>query len=296
MINKKKALISVLVVITIILIIKIMAATGWNNTALSPVTRFLKEIVLPVQKGITFVTEEINGIMGYFSDNEALRQTNKELTSKTAELEEKIYHLKEQELENQRLRDLLDYKQEKEGNYDLAMAKIVGRNPGNWYKTIIIDKGTKQGIKPNMPVVNYQGLIGTVARVTENSAEVLLILDSGGAVGGRIFENRVTPGIVIGDGTTEILRMIHIPHDIQVEAGQTVVTSGLGELYPKGIRIGTILEVKPEANGLMQTATIRPFVDFSKLEEVFVILHVKSPESDTKADIMSQEGGSVEEP
>jgi len=259
---------------------RVITLTGWGSSVLFPVSQVVREVMAPMHKGINTVVLGTRNFFGFFGDNRSLRQQNEELRQNQAKLEEKIHLLQEQELENQRLRNLLNYKEEKAANYELALAKVIGRDPSNWYKTVLIDKGKNQGLQVNMPVITHQGLVGTIINVSANTAEVLLILDGEGAVGARIFENRVTPGVIIGTGHSDVLKMVHLPHNSEIEKFHTVVTSGLGALYPKGIRIGMIQEVSLEPNGLTKTAVVRPFVDFSRLEEVFVILQVKTPEED----------------
>lgn len=257
-----------------------MNTTGWGNDNLTPVSKLLREGLSPMQKGITTLTEGANDIIAYFKENKELRQENENMAKQIARLQEEIYTLKEKELENQRLLKLLDYKEERKSNYELVMSKVIGRDPNNWYKTIIINKGSNEGIKANMPVINHDGLVGIIISSTENTAEVLLLLDSEGAVGARVFENRLAPGVVIGTDKADILKMIHLSHDSQIEKGHTIITSGLGGVYPRGIRIGTVKEVQLEPNGLMKTAVIKPFVDFNRLEEVLVIVQVKEQEKD----------------
>ncbi|MBZ4652895.1 MAG: rod shape-determining protein MreC [Peptococcaceae bacterium] len=290
MTRKKWALAGIVVAVLLIGVFKSMHITGFDRTTLSPVERVVREVVAPVQSGVTAVTKSISNFFAYFSDNKTLREQNEELSKKIAAQEAEIHRLKEQEMENERLKKLLNYKEEKTNNYQLELAKVIGRDPGNWYETIVINKGANHGIKPNMAVVTHQGLVGRIVNVTANTAEVLLILDREGAVGGRIFETRITPGVVQGLDNSEYLQMIHLPHDTPIEPGQTVVTSGLGGVFPKGIRIGAVVEVKPDANGLMKSAVIEPFVDFSRLEEVFVILNVKKPETDTVPQVLDREG------
>jgi len=194
-------------------------------------------------------------------------------------------------LENQRLKNLLQYNEEKAENYELIMGGVIARNHANWYEMLIVDQGSKQGIEPGMVVVNYDGLIGRIISVTRNTAEVLLILDREGAVGARIFETRYTPGVAVGTSNSQYLQMIHLPHDLPIEPNQTVVTSGLGGIYPPGIRIGKVIEVLPEPGGLMKKATLKPFVDFSRLEEVFIIKQVLKPEEE----IVTEEDSENEE-
>jgi rod shape-determining protein MreC len=276
--KKQKIIVSLVLVAIFFLTFKMMFFTGREKTTILPLGGVVREVLAPIQKGITWITTSMGNVVVYFNDNQLLRQQNKEMTEKIVRLEEKIYSLKEQELENQRLLLLLEYKEEKAANYDLVMAKVIGRNHANWYETLIVNQGSRQGIWPGMVVVNHDGLIGRIINVTPNTAEVLLILDREGAVGARIFENRHTPGVVVGTSNSQYLQMIHLPHDLPIEPNQIVVTSGLSGVYPPGIRIGKVIEVLPEPGGLMKRATLKPFVDFFRLEEVFIIKQVKTPE------------------
>ncbi len=287
MTTKKKILIGVFIAIGIIATLQIMVATGRDQALPFPLSRVTREVAAPVQKGLAFLAKETSNFFAYFSSNKELRLANEEMTRKITQLEEQLFTIKEQETENERLRSLLGYKETKAQNYNLVMAKVIGRDPGSWYQTIIIDKGTNQGLSRGMTVVNHDGLVGTIINSTNNISEVSILLDTECAVGARVFENRITPGVVVGTGRDGILNMIHLPHDAPVIPGQTVVTSGLGGMYPRGIRIGTVAEVKIEPSGLMKTASIKPFVDFARLEEVFVIVEVINPE----ADIDSEAGG-----
>jgi len=237
-VTKKRMVVAGLLLLAIIVGTgKVISITGWGKAVLFPVSSAGRELLAPFYKGVDAVASGTRGFLGDFSDNSALRQENEKLRQDLAQLEERVYLLQEQEMENQRLRELLNYKEAKSNNYSLALARVIGRDPSNWYKTIIIDQGLNQGIRVNMPVITHQGLVGTVIGVSANTSEVLLILDGEGAVGARIFETRVTPGVIIGNGYSETLTMVHLPHNAEVEEGQTVVTSGLGRLYPKGIRI-----------------------------------------------------------
>jgi rod shape-determining protein MreC len=276
--KKKKILLAFLLATIIFVTFRMMFLTTMEKSTDFLPGKAVREIIAPLQKGFTLLIETTNNFLAYFSDNETLRQQNKELSKKIVSLEDQLYTLKEHEMENQRLLALLRYQEQKAENYELEMAKVIGRNPANWYEMIIVDKGSKQGMEQGMIVVNHEGLIGRVIGVTANTAEVLLILDREGAVGARIFENRLTPGVVEGTDNSQLLKMIHLPHDVPIEPEQTVVTSGLGGIYPKGIRIGKVVEVVFEPNGLMKMAMIKPFVDFSRLEEVFIIKYVKKPE------------------
>jgi len=275
----KKIICGLSILVILIIILRVMVTTGVDDKRMFPLGGAFREIIAPFQEGITVAMEATDDLLAYFSDNKLLRQQNKELAHKVVVLEEEVFSLKRQKLENQRLLKLLNYKKEKENNYELEIAKVIGRDPSSWYETLTVNKGSKQGVEVEMTVVNSNGLIGRVIRVTNNTAEILLILDREGAVGGRIFESRLTPGVVEGVNNSQYLQMIHLPHDTLVEVGQTVVTSGLGGIFPEGIRIGQITEIVSEPSGLMKVAIIQPFVDFSCLEEIFIMKQVKIPEN-----------------
>lgn len=300
MTKKKRALLGALLLVILYGTVRVIGITGWGNSVLFPVSQASRELMAPLLKAVNTAVLGIQDFFGYFEDNKALRLQNEEMEKTLSQMEETIHKLKEQELENKRLHALLNYQEDKSLNYNLSMAKVIGRDPSNWYKTVIIDRGYKQGIQAKMTVITHQGLVGTVINTSANTAEVLLILDGEGAVGARVFDNRVTPGVVIGDGYSDILKMAYLSHNAEIEKGQTIVTSGLGGLYPKGIRIGRVEKVELEPNGLTKTAIIRPFVDFSRLEEVFVILQVKMAEEDYEsnpvipADSMAMDGTAPE--
>lgn len=291
MTKKQKIIVSLILVAIFSFTFKLLLHTGIRETNAVSLGGAVREILAPFQKGITLMTSSVQNVMSYFNDSQLLRQQNKVMAEKIVRLEEEIYALEAQKLENERLKSLLQYKEEKSENYELVMGKVIARNHANWYEMLIVDQGSKQGIAPGMVVVNHDGLIGEIVSVTSNTAEVLLILDREGAVGARIFETRYTPGVAVGTSVSQYMQMIHLPHDLPIEPNQTIVTSGLGGIYPPGIRIGKVIEVLPEPGGLMKTATLKPFVDFSRLEEVFIIKQVIKPEDDIGNEDNSSEFG-----
>ena len=288
MTKKQKTITSIALIFLLLFTFRMMFTTQRLAGAVLPLGGIAREAFAPLQKGVSWLTTSLRDIGAYFNDNRVLREENKEMAKKIIRLEEEIYSLKEHELENERLLMLLEYKEAKAENYDLVMAKVIGRSHTNWYETLLLDQGSQQGILPNMVVINHDGLIGKIINVSPHTAEVLLILDRDGAVGARIFENRHTPGVVVGTSQSQYLQMIHLPHDLPVEPNQTIVTSGLSGVFPPGIRLGRVIEVLPEPGGLMKRATIKPFVDFSRLEEVLIIKQVRQTE-----DFIDEPGGEV---
>jgi len=261
------------IVIIIIILLTIARYTGMERMSLSPLEKGLKIVVAPLTSGATSAIQKTNDFFGMFGEINALREENAVLMKKVGELNQEIDMLRDYGLENTRLRELLDYKQVHVNDFQLLAAQVIGRDPSNWYSTIIINRGADEGVQKDMSVITHKGLVGRVINVSPQASEVLLIIDQEGAVGGRVWENRETPGVVEG-AESNLLNMIHMPHDANIEINNTIVTSGLAGLFPPGIRIGRVVEVEDDVSGLMKRAIIEPFVNFNRIEEVLVILEV----------------------
>jgi len=277
---KKKAILGSLAAAILIMLFLLMRYTSWDNATFLPVTHGLRNTFAFAQEGITSIKVGIGGFFVCFADRERLAEEKSQLTREIVALKTKLYHLSEEEAENRRLRDLLEYKKETKDLYDFTLAKVIARDPGSWYKTLVLNRGHRDGLSKNMAVVTPDGLIGIIDRTTAYTSEVLLIIDAESAVGAKILENRVTTGIASGIGRADYMKMIHLPHDAPLEKGQTIVSSGLGGLYPEGLLIGTVSEIKIEPNGLIKSAFLEPAADFNSIEEVFVITQTKDPSTE----------------
>ncbi len=254
-----------------VLALVLISYTGRDRTDLTPVERVIKNAAVPVESAVNTV---LNGISNTFSavfTIGSIKEENEKLKRRVAELESENILLRGYGYQNLRLRELLQFKDTVSRSFDTVSASVVGRNPANWFETVTINRGGADGIKKNMPVITSQGLVGQVINVADNSAEVLLIVDSSSAVGGLVQITR-TPGVVEGlPDKTGYLKMNYISKEAPVREKQVVVTSGLGGIFPKELPIGRISKVELESNGLVKYAIIRPFVDFNHLEEVMVI-------------------------
>jgi len=154
-------------------------------------------------------------------------------------------------------------------------ARVIGRESATWSSMIVISKGTLAGIQKNMAVVTEKGVVGHVVEAGPNSSKVQLILDPRSSVGTLVQrpESRVT-GIVEGDMDNPTMpRMVNIPKTADVVEGDVIVTSGYGGIYPKGLIVGLVSELKNDAGGLLKIAILESAVDFQKLEDVAVIVN-----------------------
>lgn len=189
------------------------------------------------------------------------------LTARVEELEGKLVEMGELKKENERLRGLLEFK--KESPFKTIPVRVIGRDLAPWRKTILIDKGSSNGIKKRMALVNAQGLVGRVIEVGPFTARAILLLDPESRVS-VLFQESRDLAVAEGDGSSW-LHGTHINRESLVKVGDRVLTSGLGGVYPKGIAVGTVEMVGTEKEGLELFASVRPFVQFSKLEEVLCI-------------------------
>ncbi len=206
-------------------------------------------------------------------DHNRLIEENKTLQQELAAQDNLRYQLVELQKENYRLREMLDFKERV--SYELLPAQVIARDPSQWFETITISKGYIDGVKKDMAVVTSDGLVGNVAKVSRNSAQVLLLTDSRRAVSALIQRTREPGTVGIVEGYPEeqgYLRMVNIPPEAKLQPGDTVISAGLGGVFPKGLIIGHLLETGTDQYGLLQQAIIKPAVDFNRLEEVFIVI------------------------
>ncbi|MDD4237617.1 MAG: rod shape-determining protein MreC [Desulfotomaculaceae bacterium] len=247
---------------------------------LTPLSSKFRDVLAPAQSGLTWLSRQARHVVTMPLSLYGAAERSQALEQEVESLQYEITQLNEYKAENQRLTGLLNYKQVMVQQYDLLVASVIARDPGNWFATVTLNRGSRDGVRENMTVLTPQGLVGRVITVSNTNCEVLLITDPRSGVGALIQETRA-PGIVEGTvGSSGLARIIHIPNDAQVEEGQVVVTSGLGSIFPKGIPIGIIASVSVESAGLFKRADIRLFADMNQLEEVFIVTTV-FPEAGT---------------
>ena len=260
-----------LLLLVIIISLAVMNATATQRTNITFLEKMIRDTYVPLQSGVSSFRNNWDGWTAVFSDKRHLQQQVKLLETENSQLSMENQSLQEYKQESFRLRKMLNFDNANRENYDLLPAHLIARSPNNWYESIIIDRGSRQGVKKGMPVISPGGLVGRVGSVSENSAQVSLITDREMAVGAIIQKTRETNGIVEGLGDSNELRMINIPYYSKINEGDRIISSGLSATYPPGINIGTVTEITREPNGLLLVAMIKPTVDFNKLEEVFVI-------------------------
>lgn len=199
-------------------------------------------------------------------------QSERTLQKRLDVLETKLIHFEEMERENERLKKLLDFKATMPKS--TRAVRVIGQDLLPWRKTLILDKGSQHGIKKNMAALVERGLAGRIFEVGPLVSRALLLIDPDSRVSG-ITEVSRAQGVVAGDGS-ETLTMLYLELDAEIAVGEIVLTSGIGESYPKGIGIGTITSIEKDSSGLHLAAKVKPFAEFSKLEELLCIEYFPS--------------------
>jgi len=227
----------------------------------------LSVVVAPALKAAAFVKAQVRSVTSSLATRDALLSENKILKEKVDRLNSALNKLKETSAENQRLAGLLEFK--KKGDYDVIPARVIGRDPANWYESVFIDKGTASGAGVDMPVVTAEGLVGKIVEASLNSSKVLLIIDKNSRVGAMVQSSR-DYGIIEG-ASSGVCRLNYLSRNAIVNISDDVVSSGLGAVYPKGLMIGKIVKVGIDDFSLNKYAEVEPVCDFSKLEEVLIL-------------------------
>jgi rod shape-determining protein MreC len=197
-------------------------------------------------------------------ENDALRKEQQRLRLEALQAEETAR-------ENSRLRQLLGWQQKVP--WKLKLASVVLRDPANWWRTIQIDLGTRDGVRINLPVLTPEGLVGRVSSVSLTRSQVVLIGDPDCKVAALVESESHDAGVIESSGPfdTSLLTLSYLSRDASVKPGQNVFTSGLGGIFPKGIPIGKIVDSHLVEYGLSTEARVKLSVNLSDLEEVWVL-------------------------
>lgn len=225
-------------------------------------------IVSPIQNLFTAVVDGVADTVNHYlllvntsQDNEHLRKRIDLLIKEKHALQEEVRRLS-------RVNELKDYQNVHQ--LKSVVATVIGLDATQWSKTVFINKGTRDGIRENQAVVTTLGIVGHIVQAGHNTSKVILVVDSRSSVD-ALFENDRASGIVVGTGR-DTCEMKYVPINAKVHAGDRVLSSGLGGIFPKGLRIGTVLEVQKATQGLFQEVSITPSANLKRLEEVLVLI------------------------
>lgn len=227
-----------------------------------------------VQGALYGTLGNIKNSLGFIFNYSEVKAENENLRKKNAELEKKLVDYNAISSENNRLRSMLNFKEANQ-QYNYIGCNIIGVSGSGYLDQFVIDRGSDDGIAKNMVAVTGEGLVGQVTFVSGNYSIVQTLSNENLAVSVMVESTSESSGILKGykdSGSSLLAKIYYLPIDSAIKKDDVILTSGLGGLYPKGIRIGTVLSVSDDKGKVMKTALVKPYVDLNKLQELFIIV------------------------
>ncbi|MBD7910657.1 MULTISPECIES: rod shape-determining protein MreC [Clostridium] len=227
----------------------------------------------PIQKIAYNANRGVKDFVDFFLNFSDVKEENKQLAKENKELKNELQEYSNLKEENDKFRGILDFK-EQHNNYNYIATNIISYSGSGIIDGYIVDKGQNDGIEKNMIVISPDGLVGQVSSVGSNWAIVQGIINENVNVSVKVENTKDNTGILKGykDNSNNLLvKVSNLPVDSQVKEGDVIMTSGLGFLYPKDIKVGTVMSVEEDKVKVMKSAVVKPSVDFSKLEELYIV-------------------------
>ncbi|MGN0276556.1 MAG: rod shape-determining protein MreC [Hominisplanchenecus sp.] len=282
--GKSKLMLGIITVLCAVLIV-----LSFTTDMMSGPLRYVTGVITPIQSGMNAIGTWISEKGEYLFNTTDLRSENAELKKKVEELTAENTSLLQNQDEFERLKDLLELKEEYE-DYPTVAARIIAKDSGNWFNVFTINKGSNDGIKVDMNVIASGGLVGIVTSVGPNWATVRAIIDDYSNVSAEITstsDNCIIAGNLklIDEGKISLVKLTDA--DDKVTVGDKVVTSEISNRFLPGILIGYVSEIETDSNNLTKSGSITPVVDFRHLHEVLVITILKNTD-EAQEDIRSQ--------
>ena len=238
----------------------------------SPLRSILGTIATPFRWGAAKISQGMAGFAAYFNEFDRISEENAALRQEIAALREELATAKEAEAENEFLRSVVGL-ESLDPEWKICEATVIGRESGSYMTVYTLNRGSLHGISQGMPVINELGVVGYVKEVGAAWCKVIPITETVSSLGAYIKRSGAS-GIVSGDYSLResgLCRLSYIEEGADIEAGDLIVTSGTGTIYPAGLVVGVVKEMVPDPFGRTYTATITPAVDFDNLSRVMII-------------------------
>jgi rod shape-determining protein MreC len=279
---KSRALVVFIIILVIIVCIGLTVNPS-NN--LNWIGNLLSVPFTSVEKGFSYTGQKVEEGIGLFDNVQKLKSENEKLKKEIDKLNNERTEYLRLKSENENLRNVLSLKGPLD-EYDFVGANVIARDGNNLFNIFLTDKGSANGIGYNMPVITSKGLVGKVTSSQPFSSKVISIIEDGSSVSAVVAKSGDYV-VVKGDiklAKEGLCRLVYIPNDLDLSQGDVIQTSGRGGIYPKGITIGTVKEIRTGESDLDRYAIIQPAVDLKKLNQV-VILRNDSIERKSETEI-----------
>ena len=239
----------------------------FGNQEVGPMHKLLLETTGPVQKVISRVTGPVRSLKKKYIDLLSVREEKEHLLHELQKFRATAYMNREAAATNARLLKLLDFKES--SGFPTVAAQVTGKDPSLWFRSVIIDRGSSDGVVKGMPVVTGDGIVGQIYSTSPSYAKVLLSIAPSSALDVLLQESRVR-GILKGTGDNTY-RLEYILKTVEISEGDHVVTAGYGGLFPTGLPVGVVSRVIKKRRGMFLEIEVTPAVDFETLEGLLVI-------------------------
>ncbi len=289
-----------LLLLTIISMVADRRPEGGVGEALPWWQAVVLEVTAPIER---VVSAPVDGLKAFFSeyvDLIGVRSENRRLRRRIAEIESENLQFREALVSSGHLARVASMRDEIE--IPMLPAEVVGLDVAPWFRSVLVDRGTEHGVEPGHPVITHEGVVGVVTATSGHAAKTMLLLDRQSAVDALVQRSRAR-GVLRGVGRAR-LEFEFVVRSADVVVGDEVVTSGLGGVFPKGLRLGRVTELRDAGGRLTRIALIEPAVDLGRLEQVFVMLrrgptmdllyHANRAEEDLSGPISVSDGAPVE--
>jgi rod shape-determining protein MreC len=265
----RRARLLVVLLLTAALVLVTIDFRSKGDGPLDAIGRGIMTVVGPLQDGVSRLVRPVGDFLAGFTQVGDLKAQLRAMQEQNAQLQQRERQVTDIARENEELRKLLGLSDRL--NLKTVTVRVTGVGPSNFEHTVFIDRGSSSGLRADMPVVAGAGLVGRIVEVSRRTARILLLVDPSSAVAARLATNGET-GVAEGTGGNE-LRLDLFDAEAGVAIGDEVVTSGYeGGVYPPGIPIGTVKRIEPRGNALARRAFISPFVDFTGLDFLLIVV------------------------
>ena len=261
-------------VVLLLVNLGIMAVDARDNTGKQRMFRvWVQAVASPVQNVFSKASGAGSGVISQIVNFRKTAAENEELRQKLERTEVALLNARRSAADNERLKGLLSLKEQT--GYDQVTASVIARDPSIWFNTVTIDRGSSSGIALNMPVVTSGGIVGRVIALSPWSAQVMMITDEKAAAGAIVGQlgGSGAMGSVRGSGESGLIEMGHVSGLHKVDVGDSIITTGQDGIYPPGLTVGEVVQVKQGTATQSHEILIRPGAKLDQLEEVAVLLY-----------------------
>ena len=267
---EKKWILVLLTAVFLSLVAMIWSALSPSHA--SPATNLVNILLTPIQDGVSAVSNGVQSVIDHYTEYDALEEENRALRQELADTRGALRDADRAIQENEQLRAALEMKA-RNSSFEFESAEIIARSNETWSRSFTIDKGSLNGIKLDNCVVTVDGLVGYISEVGTNWAMVTTIVDTDSQISAIASRTRE---VATAEGSFELmgqncLKLTYLDKETKIVQGDTVETAGFGGLFPKGLVIGSVGEVKLETHGASKYAIITPAVEIDSITQVLVL-------------------------